>query len=71
MSYKLDDLSKAIAECPAGQSTRIGYDVYKRLFPPGERDEGALEKAWKFAKENGCTINHRVKEKAVFFVKPK
>ena len=71
MSYTLEDLTKAIAECPAGQSICLPYDEYKRLFPPEGQDEGAPEKARKFAKENGCTINHHVKERAVFFVKPK
>ena len=65
MSYTLEDLTKAIAECPAGQSICVPYDEYKRLFPPEGQDEGAPEKARKFAKENGCTINHHVKEKAV------
>lgn len=71
MAYTLDDLKKDIEICANGKAVAVHYDVYEELFPPGEPDEGARERAYKFAGEHGCTINNRVTDRIVYFVKPK
>ena len=71
MTCTLEDLKKEIAAAPAGTSVGISYDVYEGLFLPGESDEGSREKAWNFARTNGCAINNRSTEQMVYFGKPK
>jgi hypothetical protein len=65
----LDELTKVLAGAEPGQATHISYDVYALLFPPGELDEGARERAHEFAKKNGCVIDRRHLQREVLFVK--
>jgi hypothetical protein len=34
----------------------ISYEEYGKLFPPGEPDMDARERAWTFATENGLLV---------------
>lgn len=70
MGYTLDDLRAEIASCKDGGAIGVPYATYAELFPPGEPDTFARERAWQFARENGCAINNRITEQIVFFVKP-
>ncbi len=71
MAYTIGDLRAEIAACPQGGAVGVPYDTYADLFPPGEPDEGARQRAWQFARDNGCAINNRSAEEVVFFVKSK
>jgi hypothetical protein len=71
MAYTLENLEAQIADLPPGGAVGLPYDTYVDLFPPGEPDQGARERAYNFAKANGCTIDHNLKEQIVFFVKPR
>jgi len=71
MGFTIEDLRREIAHCPSGGAVGVPYDTYADLFPPGEPDQSARERAWNFAKTNGCAINNRVTEQTVYFVKPK
>ena len=53
----------------AGQYARMPYDVFEVLFPPGKEDDGAKEAASKFAKANGCRIENKQSDGAVWFVR--
>ena len=71
MAFTLDDLKTQIDACPIGGAIGVPYNLYAELFQPGEPDEGARERAYKFAKANGCAINNKWTGEIVFFVKPK
>ena len=47
----------------------ISYEEYGKLFPPGEPDMDARERAWTFATENGCWLVIRPGDSVVTFVK--
>jgi hypothetical protein len=71
MTLTLDDLKAQLAECPAGGAIGVPYHTFADLFPPGNLDDGAHERALKFAEANGCTIEDRWMNEIVFFIKPK
>jgi hypothetical protein len=70
-SFTLADLKAQIDACPHGGAVGLPYDAYSDLFPPVEPDQNAREAAYKFARENGCTIENKPDANIVFFVKPK
>jgi hypothetical protein len=45
------------------------YDCYSTLFPPGEPDASARERAYKLAMQTGCEIDNQPDEQTVWFVK--
>jgi hypothetical protein len=49
----------------------LPYSVYEILFPPGEPNERAGERAYNFAKQHGCVIENRIAEQQVWLKKPK
>lgn len=67
----LDELRTELVALRWDHAIGIPYDVFALLFPPGEPDEGAHERAYKFAKESGCTISNHQAEKIVFFIRSK
>jgi hypothetical protein len=58
-----------LRELPAGQAAHVPYEVFAELFPPGEPDDDARERAYRFAKENGCIIDNRPASGEVLFAK--
>jgi hypothetical protein len=65
----LDELRATLTALPAGKCAGIHHDVYAELFPPGEPDESARAACYEFAKSLGCTIDNRLGERTVWFVK--
>jgi len=54
----LDDLHDLMCGLSVGQTCSLHLDVYQLLFPPGEPDQGARVKAFKFAQTRGCEIQN-------------
>jgi hypothetical protein len=71
MPGNLTSLRDEIAACSPGGTVVISYDEYGKLFPPGEPDVDAREKARTFAAETGCWFVIRPSETLVEFVKRK
>lgn len=71
MGYSIDDLRREIYACPKGGAVGLDYETYADLFPPGEPDDRARERALGFARGLGCTIDNRPAERRVFFVTAK
>jgi hypothetical protein len=69
MPSNLTSLRDEIAACSPGNTVVISYQQYGELFPPGEPDLDARQKAWTFATENGCWLVLRPAEGVVEFVK--
>jgi len=59
-----------LTELAPGQAAHVPYDIYEKLFPPGEPDQDARARAYEFAKANGCKIDNRTAQREVLFVKP-
>jgi hypothetical protein len=66
----LDEFQTTLKDLAPGQAAHIPYDIYEELFPPGEPDQDARVRAYKFAKANGCKIDNRTAQREVLFVKP-
>lgn len=71
MTFELKDLQKELIALQQGDATCIPYEVYSDLFPPGEPDQDARDRAFVFARHNACTIDNRPKDQIVCFVKNK
>jgi hypothetical protein len=71
MAYNLDDLTSELSALEPGATICISHSTFADLFPPGEPDEAARGAALDFAKANGCTIDNRPDEQALYFVKVK
>jgi hypothetical protein len=69
MPTNLTSLRDEIAACPPGDTVVISYQQYRELFPPGEPDIDARQKARTFATEAGCWFVIRPEEGLVTFVK--
>jgi hypothetical protein len=69
MPNNLASLRDEITACSPGGTVVISYQQYGELFPPGEPDIGAREKARTFATEAGCWFVIRPREAVVAFVK--
>lgn len=67
----LEEFRAELAALKPGGAIGLPYDGYELLFPPGEPDEGARKRAYKFAKDNSCTISNHQAERIVFFIKSK
>ena len=65
----LDELRKVLQEMKPGNAGGLLYDSYSTLFPPGEPDASARERAYKLAMETGCEIDNQPDEQTVWFVK--
>ena len=65
----IDEFKAILEEMDAGNAAEVPYEIYEELFPPGEPDESARQRAYEFAKANGCVIDHRPTERLVLFVK--
>jgi hypothetical protein len=66
---KIDDFKQTLNELEPGNCAAVPYEIFDDLFPPGVEDDRAKVAAYAFAKVNGCTIDHRNREKSVYFVK--
>ena len=62
-----DDFRKTLDRLQPGQSADVPYDVYEMLFPPGEPDQHARERAHNFAKAAGVAIDNQVAARVVRF----
>jgi hypothetical protein len=71
MRATLASLRDEIAACSSGGSVVVSYADYQQLFPPGEPNVGAREKARTFAIGNGCWFVIRPSTTVVEFVKRK
>jgi hypothetical protein len=69
MPNNLTSLRDEIAACSPGDTVVISYQQYRELFPPGEPDIDARQKARTFATEAGCWFVIRPGEGVVTFVK--
>jgi hypothetical protein len=52
-----------------GKTAEVPYSVYEALFPPGEPDQTARDRASSLARECGCVISTKVALKVVCFAK--
>jgi hypothetical protein len=66
----LEEFKTTLTNLQPGKAADVPYEIYDTLFPPGEPDQGAREKAYNFAKACGCVIDNRPKDREVLFVKP-
>lgn len=71
MDYTLDELSRELAGREAGHGVAIDLSTFQRLFPPGELDDAARQKAVAFAIANNCTVHFEAYKAAVFFRRSK
>ena len=67
MTY--DDLRAKIIEMAGGSYASIPYELYERLFPPGEPDQAAREACFNFAKAHGCRIENKPSFREVWIIK--
>jgi hypothetical protein len=67
----IDEFRELLASLPPGKTADVPYAIFDMLFPPGHLNDGAKEAAYKFAKANGCGIEHYTQSEIVTFVKPK
>jgi len=65
----LAEFSKTLSDLKPGQGARLNYEAYELLFPPGEPDDDARGRAFRFAREHGCRIDNRPNERAIWFYK--
>jgi hypothetical protein len=66
----IDEFEGTLRQLVPGQAAHVPYYLYEELFPPGEPDQNSRERAYEFAKANGCIIDNRPKTREVLFVKP-
>jgi hypothetical protein len=65
----LADFHEELCGLQVGQFFVLPYDIYEPLFPPGEPDDGARERALNFARSHGCVIDNNSTVREVRFVK--
>jgi hypothetical protein len=65
----LDEFKAQLKDLKPGQAAYIPYELYEKLFPPGEPDQDARVRAYEFAKATGCVIDNRPAQREVLFVK--
>jgi hypothetical protein len=65
----LDEFGETLNNLTPGKGARVPYDLYEKLFPPGEPDHGARESAYNFARAHDVKINNRPDDNAVWFYK--
>lgn len=65
----LDDLTTQLRDMPKGKYAHIPYEIYEQLWPPGEPDQRARAACFDFAKANGCRVENKPEERAVWIVK--
>lgn len=69
-SSSLGDFRTKLTGLAPGKAAQVPYEIFEELFSPGVEDDGAKERAYKFARECGCVIDHRPGTREVLFVKP-
>jgi hypothetical protein len=67
LAMNLEELDVILRDLQPGQGARVPYDVYELLFPPGEPDDGARGRAYRFARERGVRIDNRPDDNSVWF----
>jgi hypothetical protein len=65
----LDEFKSMLAGLAPGKAAHVNYEMFDILFPPGVEDDGAKGRAYDLAKEHGCIIEHRARNREVVFVK--
>lgn len=65
----LHELEATLHDLPAGQAVHVPYDLFSELFPPGEPDSEARQRALQLAMANGCFIENRTHKQEILFVK--
>ncbi|MZR14238.1 hypothetical protein GQE99_14540 [Maritimibacter sp. DP07] len=63
----LDEFGRILGGLEPGQGAFMRHSSYEMLFPPGEPDQGARERAYKFAREHGCKIDNSSEQKFIWF----
>lgn len=58
-----------LSNLASGKAAHLNYEIFEILFPPGVEDDDAKDRAYRFATECGCAIEHRSKSREVLFVK--
>ena len=71
MNYRLDDLAKELGKLDPGYGVAIDLPIFRRLFPPGETDKAACQKAETFADRNDCAVIFGAYKGAVYFRRKK
>ncbi|WP_315792467.1 MULTISPECIES: hypothetical protein [unclassified Bradyrhizobium] len=71
MTFELKDLKRELDALVPGDATGIAYEAYAEIFPPGEPDHLARQRAFVFARSCGCTIDNKPNDEIVYFVKSK
>jgi hypothetical protein len=65
----LEDFETALSKLQPGQVAEVTYSTYDILFPPGEPDELARERAYNLAKKLDCTIQNQPAMQRILFLK--
>jgi hypothetical protein len=65
----LEDFKGTLTALQRGNAAHVNYEMFEILFPPGIEDDGAKDRAYKFAKGCGCVIEHCANDRDVLFVK--
>ena len=65
----LHELKATLHNLPAGQAVHVSYDLFSELFPPGEPDSEARQRALQLAMANDCFIENRTQKHEILFVK--
>ena len=63
------ELEAALHNLSAGQAVHVSYDLFSELFPPGEPDGEARQRALRLAMANDCYIENRTQKQEILFVK--
>ena len=63
------ELEATLHDLPAGQAVHVPYDLFSELFPPGEPDSEARQRALQLAMANDCFIENRTQKQEILFVK--
>jgi hypothetical protein len=65
----LHDLDAAMSVARPDQIISVSYEIHALLFPPGEPDENARERAYNFAEQRGFVMENRIAQAHICFKK--
>jgi hypothetical protein len=65
----LDEFSENLKLVGADQAASLPYDLYADLFPPGEPDDGARQRCYKFAQSHGFRIENKPDLQLIRFIR--